>query len=318
MNHLKRFFSVALSVCCCLTMLCGCQHTESPLDVALILKTSVETAEFWEQILDGMEDAAKEFKVSLRVDGTSAETEIDEQISVMEDVIASKPDVIILVAADYDRLVPAVESAADAGIPVITMDSDVNTDARLCCVASDNFEIGRSMGDEMIRRISEGYVAILSHSSVSTSGIDRASGAKAALDESTLDVTGIYNCDNDVAVAKAIVSTLLESDQPPSGIICTNEVCNLAVAELLVEQDRVGDVIVVGCDNSQQQIQYLEQNVIQAIVIQQPFTMGYEAVRQAVKAVAGEEVPAFFPIPGVNITQENMYEIENQKLLFPF
>jgi len=76
-------------------------------------------------------------------------------------------------------------------------------------------------------------------------------------------------------------------------------------------------VYVVGCDNSQRQIQFLEQNIIQAIVTQRPFNMGYMAVQQAVRVAQGEKPEDFVEVACVLITRENMYTQENQKLLFP-
>ena len=76
-------------------------------------------------------------------------------------------------------------------------------------------------------------------------------------------------------------------------------------------------VFVVGCDNSQRQIALLEQNIIQAIVIQRPFNMGYMAVQQAVRVAQGETPEDFVEVACVLITRENMYTQENQKLLFP-
>jgi len=78
-----------------------------------------------------------------------------------------------------------------------------------------------------------------------------------------------------------------------------------------------GRVYVVGCDNSQRQIQFLEQNIIQAIVTQRPFNMGYVAVQQAVRVANGEQTDDFVEVSCVLITRENMYTQENQKLLFP-
>ena len=318
MNKMKRLLSLLLVLAALPGVLSGCSAASKPVRISLVLKTTVETAEFWEQVMDGVESAAEKYQVDLRVSGASAETEIDEQIAVMADAIAEDPDVIILVASDYDRLVPSTEQAVAAGIPVVTMDSDVNTDARTCYVASDNLEIGRNLGGALVDIVPEGQVAVLSHSTAASSGIDRASGAVEVMEKNGIEVVGVYDCANDVEKAGEITEALLQEYPDLAGFVCTNEVCNLAAAGQLVKEGRSGEIAVIGCDNSQQQIQYLEQNVIQSIVIQRPFNMGYEAVEQAVKVAAGEDVPAFTSIPCVRITRDNMYNSENQKLLFPF
>lgn len=318
MKPIKRLWAVFVLIALLGAIFSGCRRTSKPLEVALVLKTTVDTAEFWGQVMDGVENAAEKYGVTLHVDGASAETEIDEQIAVMEDTIAMDPDVIILVASDYDRLIPVTEKAVAAGIPVITMDSDVNTDARACYVASDNLEIGHSLGTELVNTVQEGQVAILSHSTTASSGIDRAQGARKVMEENGIEVVGVYDCGNDMQKASEITETLLKEFPNLAGFVCTNEVCNLAAAGQLVKEGLSGEIAVIGCDNSQQQIQYLEQNVIQSIVIQRPFNMGYVAVEQAVKVARGEEVPDFTAISCVSITRDNMYNSENQKLLFPF
>lgn len=288
--------------------------------VTLVMKTDVSTAEFWAVTMKGMRAAAEDFNVELAETGASAETEIDEQISVMKQVIADKPDVIILVSSDYRRMAPVVNEAVAAGIRVVTMDSDVDSDARSCYVGSDNYQIGCALG-ELLNTFTPyaGKVAILSQSSMSSTGIDRALGAHdtiTANERTTL--VGVFYCDNDPTLAQSITAELVERYPDLAGIVCTNEVCNLGAADYLAENGLADQVAMVGCDNSKAQIRYLEQGVIRGIVIQRPFNMGYEAVRAAAQAAKGERVPEYEEIPCASITLDNMYESGNEKLLFPF
>lgn len=316
-NKLRRLLAALVTLgLLCLT---GCGAGSEPPKVTLVLKTTVETAEFWSQVMDGVEAAAEEFGVELTVTGASAETEVDEQIAVMQEVIAQKPDVIVLVSADFDRLTEVTRQAVQAGIKIVTMDSDVNTDLRSCYVASDNVKIGRSMGRQMLDALPSGKVAILTHSTTASSGIDRAGGAQAVLEENPdIEILGTFDCRNDMDAATELVTQLLQEHPDLAGFICTNEVCNLAVAACLVEQNLDGKILVIGCDNSKQQIQYLEQNVIQGIVIQRPFSMGYTAIQVAAQVLDQDPVSDFLEISCVSITRDNMYKSENQKLLFPF
>lgn len=317
LSNLRRLTAALLIAA--LLPLGGCVGSKEPPKVTLVLKTTVETAEFWAQVMDGVEAAAQELSVDLTVTGASAETEVDEQIAIMEDVIAQKPDVIVLVSADYDRLTESTRKAVQAGIKVVTMDSDVNTDLRSCYVASDNTKIGRSMGRQMLDSLPDGKVAVLTHSTTASSGIDRVGGALAVLQTNPdIEIVGVYDCRNDMETARSLVREILQEHPDLAGFVCTNEVCNLAVAACLVEQSLASGIVVVGCDNSEQQIRYLEQNVIQGIVIQRPFSMGYTAIQTATQVAGGEPVSDFLEISCVSITRDNMYKSENQKLLFPF
>jgi len=311
---------LALALAAALLPLNACRSSDSPLRVSLILKTTVNTAEFWSQVMDGVNTAADELGVKLTVSAASAETAVDEQIGLMRDAIAAKPDAILLVASDRDRLVPAVEDAAAAGIPVVTMDSDVDTPSRAGFVASDNLRIGRSLGEMLGQFLPDGgKVAILTPSLISSSGMDRVEGVRGVIDAAgKYDLLGVYNCENDLETARSLVDSILAEHPDADAFVCANEVCNIGAALTLTQAGLDGKVTVIGCDNSWRQIQYLERDAIQGIVIQRPFNIGYVAVEEAVKAARGETVPLFTEIGCVKITRDNMYNSDNQKLLFPF
>lgn len=322
MRNRKRLLRAlaALLLAAALLPLSACRSSGGPLRVSLILKTTVDTAEFWSQVMDGVDTAADEFGVELTVSAASAETAVDEQIGLMRDAIAQKPDAILLVASDYDRLAPAVNDAVAAGIPVVTMDSDVNSPNRAGFVASDNYRIGKSLGELLGEFLPDGgKVAILTPSLISSSGIDRVKGAGDVIGANgKYELLGVYNTENDLTTARALTSKLLEQHPDVNAVVCANEVCNVGAALTLTQAGLDGKVTVIGCDNSWRQIQYLERDAIQGIVIQRPFNIGYVAVEQAVKAARGETIPLFTEISCVKITRDNMYNSDNQKLLFPF
>ena len=159
---------------------------------------------------------------------------------------------------------------------------------------------------------------VIQHMLTTTTGIERTRGVLDALNEAgNIEILGSFCCDNSTEQAQTITTELLSADPEIRGFVCTNEVCNVGAANALVELGMGGRVYVVGCDNSQRQIQFLEQNIIQAIVTQRPFNMGYVAVQQAVRVANGEQTDDFVEVSCVLITRENMYTQENQKLLFP-
>ena len=285
----------------------------------LVLKTETDVAEFWGMLLSGVRKAAEEYGVDLTVRTSPTETAIDEQIELIRQTAAEKPDVMILSAADYDRCAEATEEAIAAGIGVVAVDTDVNAEGRACFVGSNNYQIGQEMGSQMASYLPEGgKVAVIQHMLTTTTGIDRTRGVIDALTQAgNIEILGSYCCDNSTLRAKEITTALLEDEPDIRGFVCTNEVCNVGAANALVELGMGGKVFVVGCDNSQRQIALLEQNIIQAIVIQRPFNMGYMAVQQAVRVAQGETPEDFVEVACVLITRENMYTQENQKLLFP-
>ena len=315
----RKWLAVGLAVCLLLAGLSGCAGQQRQLRVTLVLKTVTEVAEFWGTLLSGVEKAAAEYGVELKVLTAPREVDIDEQIELIRQVTAEKPDVMILSASDYDRCAEATEEAIAAGIGVVAVDTDVNAEGRACYVGSDNYAMGLEMGQQMASYLPEGgKVAVIQHMLTTTTGIDRTRGVIDALTNAgNIEILGSFCCDNSTDRAQSLTKELLEQTPDISGFVCTNEVCNVGAANALVELGMGGKVFVVGCDNSQRQIAFLEQNIIQAIVTQRPFNMGYIAVQQAVEVASGEKTADFVEVPCVLITRENMYTQENQKLLFP-
>lgn len=316
----RLLFRILVSGFFCCYFFCGCTLSARQPQITVVMKTHPSKVEFWEVAMDGVKTAADEFGVKLEITGIDEEFMVDEQIALVDEIIKDKPDVMVLIATDFERLAPSVERAAAQDIKIVTLDSDVNSAKRICFIASDNLEIGRQMGVQLSSLLeSGGKVAVIGHIEGTSTGIDRVEGALGVLrTRDDIELVGVYYCDNRAARAKEIVLGLLKEQPDIAGFIGTNEISNLGVAHALSEAGKAGSIKLVGCDNSRQQIQFLEQGVIQAIVVQQPFSMGYTAIKQAVKVAHGEAVDSFTDIECVVITRENMYTEKNQKLLFPF
>ena len=118
---MRKLKSIAVcALCLCLLLgLAGCAAAQRPLRVTLVLKTETDVAEFWGMLLSGVRKAAEEYGVELTVRTSPTETAIDEQIELIRQTAAEKPDVMILSAADYDRCAEATEEAIAAGIDVL-------------------------------------------------------------------------------------------------------------------------------------------------------------------------------------------------------
>ena len=236
---MRKLKSIAVcALCLCLLLgLAGCAAAQRPLRVTLVLKTETDVAEFWGMLLSGVRKAAEEYGVELTVRTSPTETAIDEQIELIRQTAAEKPDVMILSAADYDRCAEATEEAIAAGIGVVAVDTDVNAEGRACFVGSNNYQIGQEMGSQMASYLPEGgKVAVIQHMLTTTTGIDRTRGVIDALTQAgNIEILGSYCCDNSTLRAQEITTALLEDEPDIRGFVCTNEVCKVGAATALVE-----------------------------------------------------------------------------------
>jgi ribose transport system substrate-binding protein len=250
--------------------------------------------------------------------GPPREKDIDVQVRIVAELIESRPPVIILAATDYNRFARLVERAVSVGIPVVTFDSGVNSDAPISFVATDNVEAGRKAGSELARLMgapSSTRIAIVSHIQETATAIDREAGVRQALEG--YDIAGTWFCDVDQDLAYRITRELLERPDI-GGIVALNETTTLGVAEAVVDAGAAGRVYVVGFDNALMEMQYLERNVIQATVVQHPYDMGYLAMKTAYEHLAGRDVPRIIDTGSLLVTAENMFDPGYQETLFPF
>ncbi|MGG1552882.1 substrate-binding domain-containing protein [Paenibacillus ferrarius] len=288
--------------------------------IVLIPKTTDPRVEFWQVLNQGVMAAAKEYKADIQIKGASAESQIDEQIKIVEETIAEKPKAIILAASDYNRLVPIAKKVIDAGITLITVDSGLEGGVSASLIATDNYTAGRKLVETM-----RGYVqgpatyAIVSFVKTSDTQIDRENGVRDGLkgDPSATVIETLYS-NNSEDEAYELTKQLLQERSDIRGIFGLNEVSTIGAARALKEMDPGRTIKLVGFDSSMNEVSFMEAGILQATVVQKPFNMGYLAVKTALQAHRGEKVSPMMDTGSELITKETMYTNENQKLLFPF
>jgi len=290
---------------------------EKPIQIVL-KSTEVKPMEFWDVVGRGIQAAAKEYGVEVEISGPGSEKEIDRQIQIMNEVIDKDPPLIILVAADYVRLLGAVKKAKSLNIPIVTMDSGVDSDIPVSFIATDNIAAGEKAGKELLRLLGDEKdmdIAIVSHIKETATAIDRECGVRRIVDESM--IIGTWYCDVEEERAYQISLELLKNDRL-RGIVALNESSSLGVARAVAEKGMQDTVMVVGFDNAVRELEFLEAGVIDALVVQRPYNMGYMTIKIAVEYLKGNSVEPFLDTGSVLINRSNMFKREYQELLYPF
>lgn len=289
--------------------------------IVFVPKSVDGRVDFWQVLGQGVYMAAKEFGEQVQTVGTVAESDIEGQIALLEKVIGEQPKAIVMAASDYDRLVPVAKKIIAAGIPLITVDSGLNGGLSASFIATDNYEAGRKAADEMLNWAQkDAKIALVNSVKGASATMDRERGTRDRLKEagevSVLEQS--YYSDASESKAYDIVMKLLQEDPEINGIICMNEPSTVGAAKAIKELGIASRVKLVGFDASMDEIALLEEDIIQAIVVQNPFNMGYLAIRAAVDTTKGRKVEPIIDTGSEVITKQNMYTKENQKLLFPF
>lgn len=289
--------------------------------IVLVPKTIDGRIDFWQVLGQGAQTAAKEFGVDVQTVGTVSESDVDGQIRLLERAIEERPRAIVLAASDYNRIVPIAEKIREAGIPLITVDSGLNGGISESFIATDNYEAGKQAGDALLNVLpKDAPIAIIGVVKVSATSIERERGARDSLAAAgaTNVLPETYYSNSSETIAYDIAKKLLRDRPDLKGIVCLNEPTTVGTAKAVQEFAANRGIRMVGFDGSTDEVAFLEDGVLQAIVVQKPFNMGYLAVRTAVSASKGRKVEETIDTGSEVITKENLYAKENQKLLFPF
>lgn len=295
---------------------------EKPIVVVVKATVIGQPMNFWSVVQQGIDEAAREFGVEVTITGPDHERQIERQVNIVNSVIDGNPPLIILAASDFFLLSESVQRAAELGIPVITMDSGVNSNYPVSFIATNNVEAGIKAGDEMKRLLEnqggdgtgEKSVAIVSHIRETATAIEREAGVRQAMGTET--ISGTWFCENDEEIAYENTLEILK-DQAVTGIVALNEIVTLGVARAIEDSGAADRVFVVGFDNAPEELAFLEKGVIKATVVQRPYNMGYISVKTAVEYLRGGKVEPVIDTGSVLITAENMFQRKYQELLFP-
>lgn len=298
------------------------RHTPFPYRIIAVGKASTEGIAFWYSIAEGMAAAANEFKVTVDYRSPVDESEVDRQIAIVYEAIAEKPDAIILAALDADRLVEPARAARAAGITVVMVDSalaDVDKSPQQSFIATNNVLAGQQLGELVLQRVRPGaQILVVSPSTRGDSLIGRETGVRAVIEDAfdvlpTLDTGGQLSDDIYHQVSQAL------TEHPEiKAVVCLNEYTTAGSARAIRGLSLTGKVTLVGFDSSEELIDYLEEGLLSAVVIQRPFNMGYLSVARTIDLLNGRTIECFYDTGSIVITKDNIYTGENQKLLFPF
>ncbi|NOV01102.1 substrate-binding domain-containing protein [Paenibacillus planticolens] len=287
--------------------------------IVFVPKTTDKRIEFWQVVEQGVNAAAAEMGAEVKVVGTDTEKDVDGQIRLLREVMASKPKAIVLAALDYERTVPIANEIVKAGIPLITLDSGLKGGISKSLIATDNVEAGKKAGEALIESLPDkGLVAIINFIKGSSTSIERENGLREALqkDKGFL-LLDTYYSEGSPDRAYDITKQLLTDHPDLKGIVGLNEPSALGAARAVRDLKKPGEIKLIGFDSSMEEIGFLEEEIMQAIVVQKPFNMGYVGLKTAIQLSNGQKVEGRIDTGSEVIWKTNIYTKTNQKLLFP-
>ena len=292
------------------------------LKVAVVPKGT--THDFWKSVHAGAARAEQDLEgVEITFTGPEREDDRAQQVALVENLISSGYDAIVLAPLDDKALVAPVQLATKAGIPVVIIDSGLDAEVGkdfVSFVATDNKQGGRMAGQQMAELLGgEGKVLLLRYQEGSASTRLREEGFVEALGEATgielIDPKRYAGATR--ATAQEAAENLLATYDDIDGIFCPNESSTFGMLLALRSRGLAGKVNFVGFDASEGLIAALTSKEINALVVQNPIKMGELGVTAAVEHIRGVAQPARIDTGVMLVTPENMGTPEAQELIAP-
>ncbi|NCB92207.1 MAG: LacI family transcriptional regulator [Clostridia bacterium] len=297
--------------------------------IAIVVKNT-ETG-YWKAVKLGVDQAINDLNTSLgytgddkikcTFEGPKSETDVDNQVNILDAVIAENPAVLCLSAIDMDSCEAQLEAAEENGIPVIILDSGVgNNDMITTTCATDNVAAGREAARKLCEQIGdEGEVAVMAHSELSENSKERVQGFKEEIEKNHPDVKVVKISyepvkDTDPSIEEQMTE-VLELHPELKGYFCSNEIMSVAALDILADyQDR--DIQMVGFDLGDTQADAIRDGSEAGVICQNPYGMGYATVVAGVRAALEMENEEFIDAGYQWIDKENIDLEENAKFLY--
>lgn len=297
--------------------LAGCRGSRKKV-IAVIPKGTAHL--FWVSVQAGALAAGRELDVDVLWNGPNQENEYSRQIQIVDSMIARRVDGIALAAAERTALVQAVDRAAAAGIPVTIFDSGLDSENYMTFVATNNYEAGQLAARKLASLLgNRGKVAVVMHAPGSYSTMERERGFDDVMAKEFPDIRvvarqfGMSDRGKSVAAAENILTAHPDLD----GIFASTEPSSSGASLALKARGLGGKVKFVAFDTSDAMIEDIKSGVIHATVVQDPFRIGYEAVKTLVDKLHGKNPPKRIDLGGTVVSLENLQTMEIQQLLRP-
>jgi len=278
------------------------------------------TNQGWIIIGQGATDAAEERGVELRTFGPPTEGDAAGQVTVVQDLIAAGADALAIAPVDSSALVPAVEEANSAGVPVVNLDSYIDGGELASFVATDNYAAAQMQAEAVAEHINgTGKVILINGSQAYSTGRERRDGFVETMEEKYPDVTVLeVETEWDAQTAQQGLEDLLSAN--PDVVAVANAWDGATVAAVPVLAGESNDIYLIGFDGAADAIALMLKGDVDAIVAQRLYDIGHTAIDTAIDTACGEEVEERIDTGSVLLTPDNVEKFidENPPIMREF
>jgi len=250
--------------------------------------------QFWVAVRQGAQDEATKEGVTINFIGPDNESQVDVQISLLQQELAKKPAALCFAALDGKADQPILQKYTDAKIPVIGFDSGVQPFVPVTTVATDNSKAGAVAADKVGDAIGgSGKVGLIVQDQVAESATSRRDGFLAEIKAKYPNITivGPQYGGGDIQKSADIAKSMIQANPDLKAIFGTNEGSAEGAVQGTNEAGKTGKVLVAGYDSGKAQIDAINNGSEMGAITQNPVGIGQQCVIAAVNAIQGVSQP---------------------------
>jgi ribose transport system substrate-binding protein len=277
---------------------------------------------FWEDAHKGAECAASKLKdVKVSWDGVSAETDVSGQVDLLQNFLTSGVNGLVYAATDAKTLYNVTKQAMQKGTPVVNIDSGTDPQPKSVPVfATDNVAAANKVPDLIAKQLGKkgGKVAFIPFQAGTVTNDQRTQGFKQGLKRHPeLKLVATQSSQSDVNTALRVTGDILTAHPDLNAIFAANEPGVVGAAQAVRQAGKAGKIVIIGWDAAPDEVKGVQNGEISALVVQNPFRMGYDAVNGIVKKIRQGTAPTNEDTGVTFVTKSNINDPKVQSLLKP-
>ena len=288
--------------------------------VAIVAKST--RTEFWLSVFAGAQAAAAEYNVELDISGPETEEDYETQNHMVAEAVDAGAEALVFSAIDYENNAAAIDAAAAAGVRIVAIDSSARLSAVQTYIGTDNYAAGQMAAQAALDAVDgELTVGIVNYDISSANGQERERGARDLFEESgRAQVAARINTLAEAGRAQADTEELLRAHPDINVLLAFNEPTSVGAAAAVAAQELSDAVFLVGFDSNLATVEGLQNGSVDALIVQNPYAMGYLGVESAYRLLSGQGgslAPTVDTATSI-VDLENLFTMDSQKALFAF
>jgi ribose transport system substrate-binding protein len=264
------------------------------------------------------DEATKLGNVDINIQGAQ-KWDVTLQNPIIQSVTAAKPDAMLVAPNDVKASRAPIKAAMDAGIKVVLVDTTLDDPSGAVSQISSDNTAGGAEAFKAIQQLVPGGGKVLvvnTVAGVSTTDQRQQGFADAAKADSNFNYLGAQFDQDDASIAAQVTTAALQKDPDIVGIFATNLFSAQGVATAIKQAGMQGKIVVVGFDAGPDQVKALQDGTVQALIAQQPYAIGTNAVDQAVAALQGQPTQSTIGTGFTILTKDNLDSTDGQAALY--